>query len=234
MELPKRISPCPIVDALLEIRFSTKIDPNAVFGIIYKEIQDDFEKVEKLPILELPDAIRSSEKNFKFKPYYRLPKDNFVIQVGPDVLTISSFPEYSGWSLFSKKIYSVLERIEKVDIIDSIIRIGMRYINFFERNIYDNINLRISLRSKIINYKNTVIRTEINQEDFQSTLQISNNAEHKGEKGSIIDIDTFITDGIKDFFSKKEEIIENGHQKEKELFFSLLKKDFLAKLNPEY
>lgn len=72
MDLPKTIDPCPIVDALLEIRFQTLTHPNAVFGLIYNELQKDFPKVENLPILQLPDAIRASDPNFKFKPQYKL------------------------------------------------------------------------------------------------------------------------------------------------------------------
>lgn len=51
MELPKKIDPCPIVDAIIEIRFSTNIHPSAVFGVIYNEFKDKYPTVEKLPIL---------------------------------------------------------------------------------------------------------------------------------------------------------------------------------------
>lgn len=234
MALPKRINPCPIIDALLEIRFSTKTHPNAVFGLIYNALQEDFPKVEVLPILQLPDALRTSDPNFRFKPHYKISNEIFVAQIGPEVLSVSSFPKYMGWEMFSKKIFDVLEKAEKAIKIESVVRLGIRYINFFESNIFDDINLNLSIKESTINTKNTVIRTEIEQQEFISTLQIANNVPNQSMIGSIIDIDTVKEKGLEEFFSKKDEIINIGHTKEKELFFGLLKDEFLKSLNPEY
>ena len=234
MKLPKKIDPCPIIDALVEIRFSTSIHPNAVFGLIYNTIKSDFENVENLPILQLPEAIRSSDQNLKYKPHYKVISKDIVVQIGPNVISISSYPEYIGWSAFSSKIYDILSKIKAVDIITEIHRIGTRYINFFEEDIYKNINLNIHLNDEQINYKNTVIRSEFDQGKYKSTLQIANNANNNGRVGSIIDIDTFIITDIKHFFNNMEDFINNGHKKEKQLFFSLLKNEFLETLNPQF
>lgn len=234
MNLPKRICPCPIIDALFEVRFTSNINHNAVFGIIYNALQNDFRKVENLPILQLPEIVRTSDPNLAFKPHYRISNDDFVVQIGPDVLTISSFPKYVGWNLFSKKIFEILQKLENIRIINKIERIGIRYVNFFDFNIFENINLRVCIDSNDILYKNTVIRTEIEQEGFNSTLQIANNATNNSRIGSIIDIDTFSNLNLETFFKNKEEIINNGHTNEKKLFFSLLKTEFLNTLNPTY
>jgi len=103
--------------------------------MIYNVLQVDFPKVENLPILQLPEAVRATDPNFRFKPHYRILNNKFVAQIGSDVLTISSFPKYAGWDEFSKQIFSILDRIKKVGIIDSAIRIGIRYINFFDNDI---------------------------------------------------------------------------------------------------
>jgi uncharacterized protein (TIGR04255 family) len=235
IKLPKTITPCPIKDALLEIRFSTKMHPNAVFGLIYNALRHDFpNKVVSLPILQLPDALRSADPNFRYKPHYKISNDTIVAQIGPDVLSISSFPKYIGWEVFSKKIIGIIDKVEKIRIINKINRLGIRYVNFFETDIFNAINLKICIQEDNIKYKNTVIRTEIGHVDFKSTLQIANNAYNQTTPGSVIDIDTFKENGLEDFFTQKETIITNGHAIEKELFFSLLTKDFLTSLNPEY
>jgi uncharacterized protein (TIGR04255 family) len=234
MKLPKAINPCPILDALFEIRFTSKTHPSAIFGMIFNVLQADFPKVENLPILQLPEVVRATDPNFRFKPHYRISNNRFVTQIGPDVLTISSFPKYAGWDEFSKQIFRVLDKIENIGIIDSVIRIGIRYISFFENDIFKDIDLRICIGDNDIAYKNTIIRTEIEQEPFKSSLQIANNASNNNKLGSIIDIDTFTESNLKDFFSNKEVLISGGHHKEKELFFSLLKEGFLKTLNPIY
>lgn len=63
---PKKISPCPIVEASVEIRFTSEVLPDAIFGIIYQAFKDEFSsKPEKLPILQLPEQIRSMDRNLK-------------------------------------------------------------------------------------------------------------------------------------------------------------------------
>jgi uncharacterized protein (TIGR04255 family) len=208
--------------------------PSAVFGMAYNVLQSDFPKVENLPILQLPEAVRATDPSFKFKPHYRISNQNFVTQIGPDVLAISSFPKYVGWDEFSKQIFSILDKIEKAAIIDSVIRMGVRYINFFDKNIFNDINLKICIGENDIAYKNTIVRTELEQGSYKSSLQVANNASHKDKLGSIIDIDTYIESSIGNFFDNKENLIFGGHSKEKQLFYSLLKDDFLKTLNPTY
>lgn len=232
--LPKVISPCPILDALFEIRFTTQIHPSAVFGMIYNVLQVDFPKVETLPILQLPEAVRLADPSFKFKPHYRILNSNFVAQIGPEVLTISSFPNYAGWANFSAQIFSILDKIENIGIIDSVVRISVRYINFFNDNIFNNIDLSICIGENDIAYKNTIIRTEIDHEVYRSSLQIANNANYNNKLGSIIDIDTYTESNLNLFFKNKKDLINGAHTKEKELFYSLLKDDFLKTLNPTY
>jgi uncharacterized protein (TIGR04255 family) len=234
MTLPKMINPCPILDALFEIRFNTTTHPSAVFGMIYNVLQKDFPKVENLPILQLPEAVRASDPSFNYKPHYRISNQDFVIQIGSDVITISSFPKYLGWEKFSAQIFDISQKVEKIGIINSIIRIGIRYINFFEKDIFKDIDLKIRIGENDIAYKNTIIRTEIGHGTFKSSLQVANNANHQEKLGSIIDIDTFTESNLNNFFAKKEEIINLGHSKEKELFFSLLKNDFIKTLHPIY
>lgn len=235
MNLPINITPCPILDALVEVRFTANINANAVFGVIYNILKNDFKKVESLPILQLPDVVRASDPNFKYKPHYRISNDQFVIQIGPDVLSMSSFPNYIGWYLFSEAIFDILQKIETIGIMNQIERVGIRYVNFFKHNIFEDINLKITLGTNDILYKNTVVRTEIEHEEgYFSTLQIANNARHNDVLGSFIDIDTFTISNLDSFFDNKTEIINKGHTQEKELFYSLLKDAFLQTLNPEY
>lgn len=233
-KLPKSIENCPIIDSLIEIRFKSKINHNAIFGIIYNSLRSDFHNVENLPILQIPEAIRMSDPNLKYKPLYRISNKDYVVQIGTDVLAIGAYPKYVGWNKFSKTIFDILDKIESLKIIGEVERLAIRYINFFEENIFENIKLEVNLGgSSIINEK-SVFRTEINHGKFNSVLQISNDAKSENKLGSIIDIDCSKTKGLQDFFKNKESLINEGHQIEKELFFKLITDDYLRKLNPTY
>ncbi len=234
MTLPKKIYPNPIIDALIEIRFTPAIHVNAVFGLLYQALHNEFPNVENLPILQIPEQIRNIDPNLRFKPHYKIFDENYALQIGPDVISIASFPKYNGWEKFSERIFNILNKIEKTGVIKNVLRLGIRYINFFELDIFKNINLNIEINNETINYQSTVIRTEFNKERFTSTLQVANNVSHEERYGSIIDIDTVFSLNLDNFFSEKELIINQGHQIEKQLFFSILKDSFIENLKPEY
>jgi uncharacterized protein (TIGR04255 family) len=238
--LPKKINPCPIVEATIELRFSSAVEPDAIFGIIYQEFKDEFsEKVEKLPILQLPEPIRSIDPGLKYQPYYKLVASNLIFQIGPRVTSLSNIKEYMGWETFSKKIKGSLSKLENLKIIKSVERLGIRYINFFKLDILNNINLEIVLNGKPLETLQTTLKTEIQEDNFINILQIANKAQVKIQNetmsGSVIDINTVSKDIIGGtFFGEMENLLEKGHNFEKKLFFSLLKKEFLSTLNPEY
>jgi uncharacterized protein (TIGR04255 family) len=240
MKIPKEIDNCPIVDSVVELRFISSIFPNAVFGLIFSSLQADFPNVEKLPILQIPEQLRDSDPNFKYKAQYRLiSRDGFSVQIGPDVLVIGAPIPYPGWSSFFEKIKLVIENVYNTGVIEEVIRLGVRFINFFDLDIFENINLEISIDSTSHKSRNTQLRTEIEKDGFLNTLNIANNARQtivnkKDRIGSIIDIDTFKEYKNEDFKKIFETEIEYAHKSEKEIFFNLLKTEYLESFNPKY
>jgi uncharacterized protein (TIGR04255 family) len=236
--LPKRIELCPIIDAIIEIRFKSDLFSNAVFGVIYNNLKAEFPTPEKLPILQMPEQLRDIDPNFKFKPHYRIQNQNSIIQIGPDVITISSPMPYRGWDEYFHNIKNYLEIIFSLNVISSVSRLGLRYINFFDSDIFEQINLRVSINSKDHSCKNTLFRTELSGGSFSNTLQIANNAAHivnnKSKIGSVIDIDISKLYAGNEFLVNYPSEIDEAHSQEKQLFFSLLKPDFLKSLNPVY
>jgi uncharacterized protein (TIGR04255 family) len=236
MEIPIKISPCPIVDSILELRFTTSLPHDAIFGIVYSAFKADYQKHESLPILQLPEPVRKTDPNLKFKPYYRLLNEKFVIQIGADVLTISSFPQYVGWTSFQTEISNFYNTVKALSIIDNVSRIGLRVINFFPKiDIFQNAKISISVSESPITSQKTLLNTEFEYEhSIKSTLNISNNAQINLQYGSIIDIDTFCEYNKEFDVSHIMKEVDVIHNKEKALFFSLLKNEFLKQLNPEY
>jgi len=190
--------------------------------------------VENLPILQIPEQLRSMDSNFRFKPHFKIKNDHFSIQIGPDVISIASFPDYSGWTNFSESIFGVLNKLKSSGVVKEVLRLGIRYINFFETDVFSKLKINISIDNNPIEYRNTVFKSDFLRGDFTSTIQVANNVNFNDKFGSVIDIDTSLTSQLEDFFEKKEILINEGHVIEKELFFSLIKESFLNSLNPEY
>lgn len=239
--LPITLEKCPIVDSLIEIRFEANFFKNAVFGLIYDVLKDDFSgrPVTSLPILQMPEQLRDIDPNLHFKPHYSLMDEHFVVQIGPDVLSIAAKNPYPGWKVFSAYAFSVIDRVIKKNIIKKVLRIGHRYINFFDSDILPNLTIKLELQDSTYSLKNSLIRSVIEDVDgFVHTLQISNDAQYnnneKNTSGSIIDIDTFKEFRMNDITNYDNSNINTAHDLEKKLFFSLLKDSFLKELSPKY
>ncbi len=237
VKLPKKIDPCPILEAVVEFRFESPFPYDAIFGIVYNEFKSDFSSLQELPILQLPEVVRRQDPALRYKPYYKLSsKDKkFLFQVGARVFSLINLNPYDGWATFSIRLKDLLDRIEKISIVDKYTRVGIRYINGFDFNILEKINLSLNISNEQLTEFDSTIRIEFPSGEFISTLQVINNAQVKKTegivKGSIIDIDTFINNPVKPIL----EVVKQGHNEEKKLFFTLLKKDFIEKeLNPEY
>jgi len=239
MDIPTKITPCPIVEAIVELRFEADLPDEAVFGVIYSSFRNETGEIEKLPILQLPEALRSTDPNLIYKPHYRLRKGEYTVQIGPKVFSFANIEEYVGWNTFSTEIGNRFEKLFKLGIIKSIGRFGLRYINLFsEMNIYEKSTLKIHL-GESNQYGNQINLTmAMPMGGFLSKLVMVNNAEVKLQsregtvKGSLIDIDVALEKPVK--IKKVREIVEQAHNEEKKLFFSLLNPDFLETLNPEY
>ncbi len=240
MKLPVEINPCPIVDAIVEFRYSTNIPKDAILGLLYNNLVSHFNEFNKLPITQLPDQIIQNDPGLAFKPYYEFKKDNLSLKVGPAVINFSNNEPYIGWEKFFPFIKENVIKIIETDIIKSIDRVGIRYINFFEANLFGNINLEVNLNNTNLNEEDTSLRIEKKEEKIRTVFHFANNIDveinKKMKHGSIVDIDCIfrekpIEENYVDSFVK---IINNGHKKEKEIFFSLLKEEFLNKYKPKY
>lgn len=238
MALPKKIHPCPILECNIEIQFEPDIPLDAVFGVIYSQFKAEFGKVEKLPILQLPEHIRMADPNLKHQPNYKLVNDSMALMIGPRVINIGYTNEYIGWEKFSGIVNSYLDRIIATRAISKITRYGIRYINFFTHDLIGKTKVGIDTDKLSFKLKEPYIKTYVEHSKFTVILQIANNAvvekESIRKNGSIIDLDVSLSSANDNIISDIYTIVDDSHAVEKEIFFSILTEEFLASLNPEY
>ena len=238
--LPVSISPCPVQEAVVEVRFSSILPAEAVFGVLYTKVNHDFGSVTNLPILQIPEAIRSQDPNLMYQAHYSLSKGNLSLKVGPRVLTFSYTPPYEGWHTFLPFVLGVLDSIKDTGIIQLPERIGIRYINFFSMPILDKLKLELKYGETRLSTEATHVRTEILEDGFIKIINVANNMsvtlQGRVETGSLVDIDCVYNYplGSASFYESHESIIEEGHKIEKRTFFGLLQDEFLNTLSPNY
>jgi uncharacterized protein (TIGR04255 family) len=240
MTLPKQITPCPINQAVVGIRFNSSLPPDAVFGVVYNKLKDLYKSAEQLPILQIPEAVRNNDNSLLYQPHYKLTREHFAFQVGPKVISLAiTDQKYTTWESFYEEIQNVFEKIKEIDFISDVVRAGLRYINFFADDIWKNININVKVIENEIAGEEIFLRTVLPREEYKVMLQTGNqlNLEENNQivgRASIIDIDTSIEGENINFFEDMNSILGKAHSIQKEIFFGLLKEDFLNSLNPEY
>jgi uncharacterized protein (TIGR04255 family) len=238
MDLPKKIAPCPIVEAIIELRFEPDIPDEAVFGLIHKEIKNEYTHLQKLPILDLPEHVKKNQPNLKFKPYYKFSNETYDINLGPRVISLIKKEPYEGWQAFSKSAKSILNKLNQLEIIKKIERLGLRYINFFDGNIYDKVNLALTLGNESFIKKDTYIKNVFEESGHKVILQLGNSANlnknNEVRKGSLLDVDVHLESLSNEFLLDSDDILNSIHKIEKEIFFKLLEDNFIKELNPQY
>jgi len=242
MKLPKKITPCPILEAVVELRFSTSLFSEAIFGLMYDKVKDDYKKFEKLPILQLPEAVRENDPNLKYQPHYKLMSDDYMLQIGTHVISLvhpmNSQKIYKGWGEFSKEAKTVFQKAYKLGVLGTVERLGVRYINFFDGDVFGDLTCSFEGPFKA---KNRMMGVELQEGPFKVVLQIASNAnvQRAGETGirmgSVLDIDVQYAKKIAiDTKGDLTKIMTEGHELAKKTFFSLLKEEYLKSLEPVY
>lgn len=237
VKIPKLLKKCPIVDVVVEIRFNAKIDSNAVFGVLYNSLNKKYQG--PVTQIQLPPPLMPIPQNGSFIPFFNITNKDHTIKIGPNVLIIGIAFPYMGWTKFSAISEEILKIALGTGIIGDVLRLGLRYRNFFEGDITDNLTFSLSnFRHKP---KNLNIRIEVDEDNVHSVMQYANNAvlENKANQikklGSIVDIDSYRTySSALNFKANLKKELNMVHDAEKNVFFSLLKENFLNTFGPEY
>jgi len=239
-KLPVRINPCPIVEAIFEIRFTSSGPKEATIpGLLYAQIRDKYPEEKRLPIADVPEEIRRKEPAMTHLPVTHYISPDFVIQIGPRAVSLATKANaYPGWTAIERELRWMLERVQAAGFVSEGERLGVRYIDFFAEDIFQNLILNLKVGERPVGGVETAVTTILRRGEMSLRLQLSNSAiveRPKGqEKGSILDVDASF--GALDF-----EVFENSltrfgeaHRAIKELFFGLLRPEYFATLNPEY
>jgi len=233
IKVPDKIDPCPIIEALIEIRFDASIPPEAVFGVVYSKLKSEFPgKVDNLPILQLPHQVREFDAALKFSPWYKLQKEDLIVQIGPRVISFSNINEYKGWSNLFPIIRDLISKIQSTELFTFSSRIGLRYINYFPMKVFEKSTLGLKINDEPFNSIDLSIRSTIESGKFKAIVNMVDNAQVSQRNtlvsGSVIDIDTYLDGPILN--EKILDAINEAHTEEKIIFFNLLKPEFVESL----
>lgn len=234
--IPKKIEPSSIIQSLIEIRFEPNIPLNAVFGSVYSILAPDYDNCKELPINQMPEQVRNTNPHFIHQPCNVLSKGDFNLQIGPRVL-ILSVEIYPGWELFSKEILNIIDLLKEKNLFNSFVRVGLRYIDFFNENVFTISKLGVHLDQCNVGNEQTFVRVNTTENDYGCILQIGNNLKilKNGleQVGSIIDLDvSFSEEKMRQLDFAND--LNVAHDICKRFFFGLLAPSFISSKKPVY
>lgn len=241
--LPIRLLPDPLVSSTVELRFEPLLDRKAVIGAVYYKLRDQFPTLDPLFPDELPESLRANDPDFSYRPQFRASNEHLQVYLGEQSITIGIVGNYPGWNVFSSAIQDIFQQVQSLNVFGPIQRVGLRYVSFFEGNIFPGLKLTLELPGYNGVHLPSSILMRIPTPDCEHTLQLANfidqaqasgKASEVARVGTVIDIDTVPSEPTIDFFARPSYWLDLLHEAEKKLFYSLLTDEFLQTLNPEY
>ncbi len=237
--LPVRIDPCPIVEAVFEIRFTSAETWATMPGLLYTHIREKYHEQKQLPIASLPEEIRRQDPALARLPLMQFLGSDFLIQLGARVVSLVTKPNaYPGWAAIETELRWMLDRLQAAGFVNEGERLGVRYIDFMGADVFQNLILGLQVDGQPLAGVQADVTAILSQAPLTIRLQVANGAivarSSGPQRGSILDVDAWFGALDFDVFSDSMTRFGEAHRAIKELFFGLLRPQYLATLNPVY
>jgi uncharacterized protein (TIGR04255 family) len=248
MNLPKKITPDRIRESIVQIFFQTEIQFDPLIGYLYGILGDlGFTYTNEPTRLSKNNIIptQTNELTVNLLPQYLFFNENVKIQLHQNgSIIFNCINNYIGWGTFFSFIKDVLTRLSDQKVFQGYSRVGIRFISEFPNiDLLDTLKFSFSLEGLQNPYKNGTFRVEwadyphIIIVNLGLKLLIPNYMildDVKVDFVSLIDIDVIHQNLNVQSAPELFALIESAHKKQKEVFFGLLKDEFLLTLKPEY
>ncbi|MBI4488294.1 MAG: TIGR04255 family protein [Deltaproteobacteria bacterium] len=230
--MPRIYNKPPVVEAVCEFRFNAPQPWDwTIPGLIYEKIRAEFPKKRHQNVLEVamqPGEGKVSQeiKGGIAKMQFLREDESALVQVGPNVLSVNHLRPYPNWPTVKALIIKHLQIYQEVANPESLIRIGLRYVNRIDMP-KDNFTLEDYFRAlpqlpevtpQI--FASFVLRVEIPYEDLKGRLTfVFGTAPVKTENPSfMLDLDMFAIGEDVPPLGKESDWIEAAHERVEKAF----------------
>lgn len=243
VKVPKKLASLPpINEALFEIRYDGRYPEEALYGMLF-DVFEPFphKSTAEFPMMQIPKMIRDNDPALRYQALYKVANDQFAFSIGPHSIVFFSLKPYPGWDDWTQFFNPILKKIKSKEIIKTVERIGLRYFNLFDDNIFDRIKVELILAGNSVNARHSSFCTAFDHDQcrIHTILNVSNAAIINNDTNpkSLIDIDCiyqFDNCPAEQFFSIYQGALEETHHVNEKVFFGLLQDSLLNTFNPEY
>lgn len=242
MTVPKKISPDPIQQAIVQIKFNSNFSAELIPGFIFQSLDESYFYVNR-PLGQAPS--KQDGIVFELPAQNLFHNEKITILVLPNSLIFNFKESYISWAEYLPEIKKALEQIAPSNVIHEFTQLGVRYVNNFKGTLLsDSVKFKFEFGHPEVTSNSYSFRSDFFYGEYLVNLNLQQNtplaslnpADPQAEKISVLDIDVIIGN-LGMAASQLPDIlkhIDQMHTVEKEIFFKSLKSDFLATLNPEY
>lgn len=240
MDLPKKITPDSLRESVVEIKYTSSIPFEVIPGILSQQFPDDYRYT-----VELVQVDTQSVFDRLIQRKFILYNDEVTIQITPLSVIFNCFQGYIGWEKYIEQITKAIRIIYNSKVIESWKSVGLRYISQYkDQDLRLSTNFNYQFGHKEINSDYVGFKSDFTYKDKKVLLNLHNlmparndsTPEGTIERISIIDVDV-IHENLNLNLEEIDKLIftiESSHQCEKEIFFGILKPEFINSLNPQY
>lgn len=240
MDLPIKIDPDNLRDAMVAVRFVSLVPPIAVQGAVYPILAKDFELVAtkhqqatmKSPVdmtVLLSEPVQYTDRKIK-------------VAISETQIIFNIVEEYLGWNDYFARISDVLAKIHSAQIIASYQVVGVRYISEYRNApILSSIKGEFTILNSIgLPPKDTHIRAQFDDGEYRVVVSIADNFSRAASEGnnienfSLIDIDAQHRGAPITTLDVLLSRIDATHAKQKMFFFNIVTDAFVKERNPRY
>lgn len=247
-QIPNKLKEDSIIEALCEVRFSCRELTEIVVGRLGDCESWRAFNAQRLPLANIPEAIKAADSNLKFQPIFELRSSDGIrrVRIGGNVISfhISGAGNYCGWNKFEPQLESLFRCLfEKLNEV-SVSRLGFRYVNALRETKHlissvNNLNINITADETSIDGHVNLNYLIKNDDSHQTMTRIASPFFVQGalppETSIVIDIDVTTPDGL--IIKNAEDVVawtRTAHKFEKEAFFKLIPQNVLKQIVEEW
>lgn len=230
-DLPRRIDPDAIVEAIVEVRFDPNTLPEIFLGQLLSSSALEGLRPVRLPQADIPFSAKGSDPSFRYQPSYQLEGEHELVRVGSNVLSIHRLPPNCGWEKFFPRVGEILQACWEGCGHPTVIQCGLRYINALRSdahgvNSIEDLNLSVSVGGEaLVDVTVSYIDTQL--AGTRALVRVASEKHVNGELPKkttfIVDVDVHTEDASLLMDTKSLlQWLQSAHTLEKQLFFNLL------------
>jgi uncharacterized protein (TIGR04255 family) len=246
MKLPISLEREPLIDAVFEVRMGgTPHLSDLLPGYLFSQL-DPRPTIQRLPIADVPQAIRSADPNMAFAPVVRLDWREFMISFGDRSLSIGCKLPYPKWPRFKQVILDIVQKASSISPSGNVERYSIKYVNIIQaRGLAEQIG-KIDMSIKVGEVQaesdNLSVQVQRQEGDTLHILSVVTGAQASLQdgrviEGTVVDIDSIRSVNFPDLASFMFELgtaIETLRLSNKQKFFSCLTAAAVKEMGPSY